>query len=154
MQLKVKRVHPDAVLPSKAKKGDTGYDVVAIDDGVWSDDRTYIEYSTGLSVELPEGFDIKIFPRSSISKTDLVLANSVGVCDNGYRGLIKIRLKYIPVIESYGGKITLRHPPLLYKKGDKIAQLVIQKVEEAEVVEVSELSSTERGEGGFGSSGQ
>ena len=150
MNLKVKKLVPEAVLPKQAKADDAGYDLVAISDGQWSEDRTYIEYDTGLAIEPPKGYHTEIFPRSSISKTDLVLANSLGLVDGKFRGSLRCRFKYIPRTYIHG-----QNPePLLHKKGDKIAQLVIRKTEYLEVEEVSELSQTERAEGGFGSTGR
>lgn len=142
MKLKVKKMHQDSVLPSQANSNDAGYDLTAIDDGTWNKDRTYIEYKTGISIQPPDGYHTEIFPRSSISKTDLVLANSIGLVDQGYSGEILLRFKYIP------NRAELK----LYKKGDRIGQLVIRKTEKANFVEVNELSETERGDGGFGSS--
>lgn len=142
MYVKFKKLHQDAKIPTKANKSDSGFDIIAIDDGELTD--TYIQYRTGLSIEIPEGYDIKIFPRSSISKTNLMLANSIGLIDNGYRGEILCRFKVI-----WGPNKEFSS----YKKGDKIAQLVFQKSEnEFEFQEVQSLSETERGEKGFGSS--
>ena len=142
--LKVKKLVPEAVIPSKAKENDTGYDVTAISDPEFND--TYVQYRTGLSIEVPEGYHTELFPRSSISKYDLVLANSVGMIDNGYRGELLFRFKLI--------KPSVGPPSKFYKKGDKIGQIVIRKTESLPIVEVDELSSTERGDGGFGSSGK
>src|ERR1035437_9505666 len=91
--LNVKKLDPEAVLPSKAKPGDAGYDVVAIDNGTWSEDGTYIQYRTGIAVQLPYGYHTELFVRSSISKYDLMLANHVGVCDNGYTGELLFRFR-------------------------------------------------------------
>lgn len=142
MQVRIKRLMPDAVMPSKAREGDAGFDCVAITDGAWNVDRTYIEYKTGLSVQMPSGYHVELFPRSSISKYDLVLCNSIGLVDNGYRGEIVFRFKYIS---------RETQSPLLYKKGDKIGQIVVRKTYDFPVIEVSELSETDRGTGGFGS---
>ena len=142
LTLKVKKLDPAAVLPTKAKDGDAGYDVVALNDGSWSD--TYVEYRTGIAVELPPGYHLELFPRSSISKTHLVLCNSIGLVDNGYRGEILFRFRLV-----HNGQT-----PVCYKKGEKIGQLVIRKTLSAVVEEVTELSETQRGTGGFGSSGK
>jgi dUTP pyrophosphatase len=118
MKVKFKKLHPDATIPQKAHDSDSGYDITAVDDGEMTD--TYIQYKSGIAIEVPEGYDIKIFPRSSISKTNLMLANSVGLVDQGYRGEFLCRFKVI-----WGPNKQL----LTYKKGDKIAQLVFQKRE-------------------------
>jgi len=143
MKVKFKKLHEDAVIPTKTNPEDSGFDVVAIDDGKITD--TYIEYNIGIAVEPPPGYDIKIFPRSSVSKYNLILANSIGLVDNPYRGPITLRFK-----QAWGPNKELR----IYKKGDKIGQLVIQKVEsDFEFEEVDELNETKRGENGYGSSG-
>lgn len=150
MQLKVKKLVPEAVLPKKANPSDSGFDIVAIDDGVWSEGQMYIQYSAGISIEPPEGYDVQLRARSSISNYDLMLCNGVGTIDQGYRGSIVCRFK--PVYRdnpASDGELLL--PLKLYKKGDKIAQLILSKVETFEVVEINELGSTDRGSGGFGS---
>lgn len=119
--------------------GDAGYDIVAATDPIFGEN--YVEYGTGLKIQPPENCVVLAFPRSSISKMDLVLANSVGVIDNGYRGEIKIRFKLLT-----------KNLPTLYKKGDRIAQLVFVPFFRPEIIE-SYLNSTDREEGGFGSTG-
>lgn len=151
--IKVKKLHPDAVIPSQATPTDAGFDLVATDDGVVKEGMPvhgdlYIEYGTGISIEPPEGYHVEVFPRSSISKTHLILANSIGLIDEGYRGEIKLRFRYI----SHSSFSTA--PTLAYKKGDKIGQIVIRKTESMPFVEVDDLSDSERGGGGFGSTGQ
>lgn len=141
MKVKVKKLNENAIIPSYAKLGDAGLDITTT--GINEATESYIEYKTGLAIEIPEGFVGLIFPRSSISKTDLILANSVGVIDSGYRGEIKLRFKI-----SKEGDINI------YEKGDKIGQLIIIPYPQIELEEVKELSSTERGEDSFGSSGR
>lgn len=141
MKVKVKKLNENAIIPSYAKLGDAGLDITTT--GINEATESYIEYGTGLAIEIPEGFVGLIFPRSSISKTDLILTNSVGVIDSGYRGEIKLRFKI-----SKEGDINI------YEKGDKIGQLIIIPYPQIEFEEVNELSSTERGEDGFGSSGR
>jgi dUTP pyrophosphatase len=142
MKVRFKKLVPGAVIPSYAKKGDAGMDLTAIDGRVTDD---FHEYKTGLAVEIPEGFVGLIFPRSSISKYDLALANSVGVIDSGYRGEILCRFKLINDMGIY---------PTIYKFGEKIAQLIIMPIPEIEPEEVDELSDSDRGEGGFGHTGK
>lgn len=143
--LKVKRLVPEAVLPAKANSTDAGYDCVAIDSGTITD--SYIEYGTGIAVELPEGYHCELFPRSSISKYHLILSNGVGLVDPAYRGELKFRFK---ICTSPSDVAT---PYRLYKKGDKIGQIVIRRTYNFPVQEVDILSETVRGEGGFGSTG-
>lgn len=152
--LKIKKLVPEAVLPSRANDTDAGYDCVAIDDGTWSDDQTFIEYRTGISIELPPGMHSELFPRSSVSKYDLVLANSIGLVDNGYRGEVRFRFKYVPRLVKVGMDSFVVKPAIRYKKGDKIGQIVIRNTVSLPVQEVEDLSETVRGEGGFGSSGR
>jgi len=141
MKVKIKKLHSDAVIPSYAKQGDAGMDLTTITDPTISE--TYIEYDTGLSMEIPEGFVGLLFPRSSVSKTSLMLANSVGVVDSGYRGPVKLRFKQLNWA-----------PPLSrYAKGDRVGQIVIMPVPNFKFEEVEELTDTSRGEGGFGSTG-
>jgi dUTP pyrophosphatase len=139
MKIKIKKLHNDAIVPSYAKAGDAGMDLTCVN---FKTTETYVEYDTGLAMEIPEGNVGFLFPRSSVSKTNLVLANCVGVVDSGYRGPIKLRFKEMngPV----GGR---------YKVGDRVGQLVIMPVPNFNCVEVDELTETSRGEGGFGSTG-
>lgn len=143
MQVAFKRLSPDAKLPQYAQPGDAGLDLMAIDDGeehTFAGAVLYIEYRTGLAVEIPENFVGLIFPRSSISNKSLSLANAVGVIDSGYRGEIKFR--FYP---STGWT----H----YKKFERIGQLVILPYPTIQPIEVDTLSDTSRGSGGYGSTG-
>jgi dUTP pyrophosphatase len=140
IELKIKKLHPNAVIPCYAKAGDAGMDLVAISEE-WNKDSTMVTYDTGLSLEIPEGYVGLLFPRSSVSKTTLNLANSVGVIDSGYRGSLMLKFRYLEEGD-------------VYDVGDRVAQLVIMKLPFVEITEVAELSSSERGEGGFGSTGK
>lgn len=161
--LKINKLVPEAVVPKKANQSDAGLDCIALNDGTWNNAGTYIEYKIGIAIQLPEGYHVELFPRSSVSKYDLVLCNSVGLVDNGYRGEIVFRFKYVPrmkerkvQLDGDGGRTTTVHEPapsIIYQKGDKVGQIVIRKTYDFPVIEVSELSETERGTGGFGSSG-
>lgn len=141
MLVKFKKLRPDAVLPTYAKPGDAGLDLVAVDFTI--DETGNLCYHTGLAAEIPEGYVGLLFPRSSISKYGLALRNSIGVIDSGYRG---------DIIAKFGDPY-LYQDLRRYQLGDKIAQLIILPYPQIEVVEASELSSTERGSGGFGSTG-
>lgn len=156
MKIQVKKLHEDAVLPKKANESDAGYDIVALDNGTVND-AGFIEYKTGISICPDSGYHVEIFPRSSISKYDLVLANSIGLVDNGYRGEVLVRFKPTMAIVknavSVEPYIVYPRQTKVYKKGDKIAQLVIRKTETADFVFVESLNETDRGHGSFGSSG-
>jgi dUTP pyrophosphatase len=138
IEVKIKKLHPDAVIPTYAKLGDAGMDLSAVDMN-WDEHGNFV-YHTGLSMEIPEGYVGLLFPRSSISKTPHHLRNAVGVIDSGYRGEIMVK---------FGGN---SHPSN-YTIGDRIAQIIIMPFPEVRFVEVLELSETERAGGGFGSTG-
>ena len=141
MQVKIKRLKPNAVIPTYSKEGDAGMDLVATE--IIKDTPEQITYGTGLAMEIRDGFVGLVFPRSSIRKYDLVLTNSVGVIDSGYRGEIQATFKKTNGLDS-----------LVYNVGDRIAQIMIIPHPQIEFDEVDELSDTERGEGGFGSTGK
>lgn len=160
MLVKIKKLVPEAVIPTYAKPGDAGMDLIAVS---VNDSINYIEYGTGLAIEIPEGYVGLIFPRSSNSKKDLLLCNSVGVIDSGYRGEIKLRYKKImnPSEEKtnilqniFTNSSTLIYEIERYDVGDKVGQIMILPIPFVEFTEVSELSQTDRGDGGFGSTGK
>jgi len=164
-------------LPKKGTDRATGFDVVVTSDpeivGEQYDNGTYkridyIQYKTNLKLAVQKervfsnfgytdlDYDILAFPRSSVSKYNLVLANCIGLIDADYRGEVLIRFKYIWQPEDYRIRIdNLLEGHVnftkLYNKGDKVCQLKVTKVENVEFVLVYELDSTTRGDGGFGS---
>ena len=139
MKVKFKKLVPNATTPSYAKDGDAGLDLTALSVAVKND---YNEYGTGIAVEIPKGYVGLLFPRSSVTKKTLMLKNSIGVIDSGYRG--EIMLRFHVTSSNY-------LPDMLYKSGDKVGQLLIIPIPTIELEEVEELSDSERGEGGFGS---
>ena len=141
MKVKIKKIHPEAIIPSYSTQGDAGMDMTAVTTQI-DKSGLFIEYGTGIAVEIPKGYVGLLFPRSSLSKTSLVLANHVGVVDSGYRGEIKFRFKATPTFHQHH-----------YEVGDKIGQLVIMPYPQIELEEVLVLNETVRGTGGFGSSG-
>jgi len=165
MKVQIKKLHPDAVIPSYAKPGDAGMDLTAISQRTETgtdENGDYLEYGTGLAIEIPEGHVGLIFPRSSVSKKDLFLANAVGVIDSGYRGEIKLRFKLEQTFDAldswvddqlYYKEGDRRFYANVYKVGDKIGQLMVIPYPHVELVETEELGSSDRGEGGFGSTG-
>jgi dUTP pyrophosphatase len=142
MEIRVKKLHEDAVIPEYSKPGDAGLDLTAIS-GV-KDGYGNIVYGTGLAIEIPDGYVGLIFPRSSNSKTDLYLTNHVGVIDSGYRG--EIMFKFRPRNTLLDARI--------HHVGDRIGQLIVIPYPKVKLVESDELSDTERGDGGFGSTGK
>lgn len=147
MKVKFKRTHPDAVLPKYGKPGDNGLDLTAISYSYVEDTESpYHNYEFGISVEIPPGYVGLLFPRSSSSKKDLVLANSTGIIDTNFRGSLSARFKEVHRPNN-------TRNPEIYKVGDRVVQLVIVPCPFIEVEEVNELSSTVRGEQGWGSSG-
>ena len=131
--------------PIYASEGAAALDLYAAADGVYNTYGNYYEYDTGVAVKIPEEFGGLVLPRSSISNKRMMLANSVGLIDLDFRSSIKAR--FTPPI-LFGNEIV---EDFLYKKGDRIAQLLIVPCPRITLVEVDELDQTERGEGGFGS---
>lgn len=140
MIVKIKKLHPDAVVPTYAKEGDAAVDLYATE--IVKDKYGNHVCLTGIALEIPMGFVGLLLPRSSVSKTSLALANSVGVIDSGYRG--EIMLKYRQTGDA--------NP--IYRSGDRVGQLMIMPYPKIEFIEADELSTTDRGSGGFGSTGQ
>ena len=140
MRVKIKRLSENAVIPTYGKPGDAGMDLTCISEE-WSDDNSMVTYDTGIAMEIPRGYVGLIFPRSSISKTSLMLSNSVGVIDSGYRGSIMLKYRYL-------------EEGMVYDIGDRVGQIIIVPYPQVTFEEVEELSFTERGEGAFGSTGK
>lgn len=139
--IKIKKLHPDAVIPSYAHKGDSGMDVYSIEDfELKTFERKLVK--TGLSFEIPFGYEIQTRPKSGLAiKHGITIVNAPGTIDSCYRGELGI------ILMNTGKEV------YHVKRGEKIAQIVLQKVEEIEFEEVKELDETSRGEGGFGSTG-
>ena len=143
MKVRIKKLNENAVIPSYAKDGDAGMDLVAT--SIISETQTQITYGIGLAMEIPKGFVGLIFPRSSVRKTRLMLSNCVGVVDSGYRG--ELQATFNKVNQNSQAEND-------YKVGDRIAQIMIMPHPDVEFNEVDKLSDSERGEGGFGSTGK
>lgn len=141
MQLQVKKLSPHAKLPTRAHATDAGFDLyspIGVNIGVGAK----VTIPTGLSIALPENTVGLIYPRSSLgTKHDLILANTVGVIDSGYRGEIMV------VIRNQGDTVYTIHT------GDRIAQMIVTPYYAPDVVEVDELADSDRGANGFGSTG-
>ena len=141
MEVKIKKLSDNAVIPHYVHGTDAGMDMYATSFKV--DEQGNYVYGTGLAMEIPEGYVGLIFPRSSISKYSLQLSNSVGVIDSGYRGEIIFKFNH------FNNKTTKKH----YEVGERVGQIIIMPYPKVEFKEVDELDDSDRGEGGFGSSG-
>lgn len=160
IKVKIKKINPNAVIPSYAKAGDAGLDLTAT--SISYDEYGNICYGTGLAFEIPEGYVGLIFPRSSICKEQLLLSNAVGVIDSGYRGEVSFKFKPSMALDENQcvktdkdrlWSVAIRQNNI-YGVGDRIGQMIIMPYPQIEFEEVEELSETERGEGGYGSSGK
>lgn len=148
MEVKIKRLVEDAVIPAYAHDTDAGLDLVATSYEYKENIDCHV-YGTGLAVEIPEGYVGLLFPRSSNRKTDVYMCNHVGVIDAGYRGEIMVSFKN----RDYDKEAI---PQLFkpYEVGNKVAQLIIIPYPKVQFIEVDELSDSDRGEQGHGSTGK
>lgn len=158
MEVRIKRLVEDAVLPKYGRAGDAGMDLVAVSKSI--DEDGNVVYGTGLAFEIPYGYMGLLFPRSSNARKDLLLSNSVGLVDAGYRG--EVSFKYKPSLgfatiesdEDVCESINLERFCATYEVGDRVGQMVIMPFPKIEFIEVEELGSSERGDGGYGSTGK
>jgi dUTP pyrophosphatase len=142
VEISLRRLHPDAVVPSYAHPGDAGADLcTTVDVRLAPGERALLP--TGLAMALPEGYVALVHPRSGLAaRCGLSIVNTPGTVDAGYRGEVKVLLINLDPRED-----------VVLGKGDRIAQLVVQRVEHARFVEVETLPGSSRGEGGYGSTG-
>jgi dUTP pyrophosphatase len=142
MNLNLKKINSDAVIPTYAKQGDAGADLYSVEDTeIWPGERKLV--STGIAIEVPEGFVGLIHPRSGMAANHgVTVLNTPGTIDAGYRGELKVILINLD-----------KHKKFEVHKGDRIAQLVIQAFERVDFTELQELSDSVRNVDGFGSSG-
>jgi dUTP pyrophosphatase len=142
LRVLLQRLDPDLIGPSYALPGDAGADIVAaIDVELAPGERAVVP--TGIAIALPEGFAAFVHPRSGLAaRAGLSLVNSPGTIDAGYRGEIKVIVVNLDPVH-----------PIVLRRGDRIAQLVFQRVEHAQFIEVDALPGSERGDGGHGSTG-
>ncbi len=142
IQVKIKRLDPELPLPRYANPGDAGLDLYSAQDVTIEPGRR-VMISTGVAIALPQGYAGFVQPRSGLAaKKGLSIVNTPGLVDSGYRG----ELKVIAINSD-------AEEPIVISRGERVAQLVVQRVPSVELVEVDELDQTERGEGGFGSTG-
>ena len=140
-ELPIRRLHPDAVVPTYAHDGDAGLDLVAVEPvELAPGERDAVP--TGWAMAIPAGWVGLVHPRSGLAlRHGLTVANAPGTVDAGYRGEVKVLL------------VNLGSEPVHVDAGQRVAQLLLQRVGAARVVEVDELDETGRGERGFGSTG-
>ena len=162
MQVKFKKLHKKAIIPTKAHATSAGFDMVAVTKTVTD---KFVEYDTQIATAIPEGHVGLIFANSRVSKYDLDLANAVGVIDSDYRGTIRFRYKHTThpqtAILAHKTKwfdfvkniepVPVPFHPKEFSVGDVVGQLIIIPIPDIEFIEVEELDETDRGEGGFGS---
>lgn len=143
MRLAVQRLHAQATLPTRAHEGDAGFDLYAVEAASLKP-GTRALVATGVAIELPRGCAGLIVPRSGLAaRHGIAIVNAPGLIDSGYRGELKVLLLNTDAAQAFDIAV-----------GDRIAQLVITRVETPDVAEVSELPPTARAAGGFGSSGR
>lgn len=175
-RIQIKKLHKDAIIPKRAHDTDAGFDMVCT--SVNNTDK-FIEYGTGIAMHIPEGYVGLIFPRSSVTKKDLMLKNSIGVIDSGYLGEIRFRFlkvshlkqlfridvnslpesinpeDYANYLNSSGFQMkdSAEAIPIYdqYDIGDRIGQIIFFKLPDVLFEEVEEFPETERGTGGYGS---
>lgn len=142
IQVLITRLDPSVPMPTYAKPGDAGADLATrVDITLQPGERALVP--TGISIALPNGYAAFVHPRSGLAiKHGVSMVNTPGTVDAAYRGELQV------ILINHD-----RTEPISFKKGDRVAQLVIQKVEHAHFVEVESLPGTNRGTGGFGSSG-
>lgn len=173
MIIRYRKLEEGAKTPYKKIDVDAGFDLTAI----WKKETDkFIEYGTGIAFEIPVGFVGLLFPRSSVTKGDLMLKNSVGVVDASYRGEIKFRYaKYhhdlfsernsTTIQDTPAGKMEINEvwinsnrnvsrKPEYYEIGDRCGQIVFIELPKVKLLQAEELSDTERGTAGYGSSGK
>jgi dUTP pyrophosphatase len=146
MKVRIKKLSEDGIIPEYQTKGSAGFDLHASKDIRLKSGQTLL-IPTGLSFDIPEGYEIQIRPRSGLSlETKLRIANAPGTIDSDYKKEVMIIAENINTTSYPDDK------PIIVRKGDRIAQGVIQKVEQVEFEEVKEIEQTDRG--GFGSTGE
>jgi dUTP pyrophosphatase len=139
--LKIKLINKDALLPFQANPGDAGLDLFSVEEKIIKSGEVEL-ISTGIIIELPEGTEAQVRPRSGLAlRHSVTLLNSPGTIDEGYRGEIKV------ILINHGKE------DFKVEKQMRIAQMVIAPVARVNIIQVEEISSSVRGEGGFGSSG-
>ena len=151
MNVKIKKLHPNAQIPKQTTEFAGGWDVTVTE--IIQESPDFVICKLGFALELPKGYKLTLVPRSSLTKTKWILQNSPGLGDADYTGEYQYRFRAIP---SRIGKIlnNLIYGEFPYKVGDRIGQVYLEEVIPIEWEEVEELSITDRSTGGFGSTGK
>lgn len=171
MKIKIKKLTPNAVIPSYSLDGDAAQDLTAT--SRYFDEFGNVVFGTGLAFEIPDGYVGLLFARSSNAKKDLILANSVGILDSNFRGEVLFKFKpsvvFFDDVQSESGKIgkqTLVFDDIVvptianaislenYRIGERIGQILVIPIPKIEFEEVKELTKTNRKGGSFGSTGK
>ena len=141
MEIKFQKIKQDAIIPTRANKGDAGFDLYCLENKILQPGQQY-NFAIGLKSEIPKGYFVQINPKSGLAVKSGI-DTLAGVIDSGFRG------EWVVAVINFGQQ------DYEFKKWDKIAQGVLLPVPAVEIVEVDEVdSATQRGEGGFGSSGR
>jgi dUTP pyrophosphatase len=152
LKVKIKKIHKDALLPKQATELAAGHDVIATE--IIQEAEDFVVCKLGFALTPPPGYKVVLVPRSSLTKTKWILQNSPGQGDEDYTGEYQYRFRAIPSgVNTKMSGYTLNYDKFPYNVGDRIGQIFLEKVIKFEFEEVDELSNTERGEGGFGSTG-
>lgn len=141
VNVKIKKLYEDVIIPQKCSLGAAGFDIYAHEDVTVYPCKDVVKVSTGFAVELPVGYEMQIRSRSGLSSKKVCVANSPATIDSDFRGQVMVLLRNDSEL------------PFRVSKGDRIAQALIQEVPEVVFQVVDELDETERGENGFGSTG-
>lgn len=142
VEILIRRLDPDVPVPSYAHPGDAGADLTTTVDVSLAPGERFL-VPTGISLALPDGYVALVHPRSGLAaRCGVSIVNAPGTVDAGYRGEVKVLLVNLDPRE-----------PVALRRGDRIAQLVVQRVERARFVEVDRLPGSARGDGGYGSTG-
>lgn len=155
IDIKFKKLHDDVVLPYKSTKGSSCFDLIA--HRIEKKESGLYKVRFGFVTEIPFGFEGKIYPRSSISKTGWILSNSVGIIDSDYRGewlAFFSAISYSVKTRKISKESFLSPNPFPYNNGDRVAQVKFEPVLNVNAIETDELSETDRDQGGFGSTGK
>ena len=148
----------DGFMPERATEGSAAFDCYARN-VKWHEDKGYLEIKLGFKAELPKGYVMKLYPRSSVTNRGMMLGNSVGIIDSDYRGEIAARFypnasSIVAIMPNAGSSKALKqYCEEVYRTGEGCAQFIVEKLEDIKLKEVGkgEISNTARADGGFGS---